>query len=1153
VIVTFYSFKGGTGRTMALANIAILLARTGARVLAVDFDLEAPGLWRFFRHLERDLGNRHGLLDLLVAQSENRSETLADWHQYVIPVTFDGGTVSLITSGRSDDGYPARVLGFDWQKFFRDSDGGSFIEHLRAEWAGQYDFTLIDSRTGITDTGGVCTIALPDLIVPVFAANHQNIEGILEVLKRAQEGRQHLAYDRSPALVLPVLSRFDSRTEHESANEWLDLVAERFSNFYADWLPGSIAPRKILERTKLPYVGFYSFGEKLPVMDPGITDPESLGYALNSVARLIESHLGSAAALAAGAGTSMPDRSAGGLVPVLSMPSAAGRTAAAIMGGVPPQNPNFTGRERMLQELRMMLRQAGRPAALPHTLQGLGGVGKSQIAAEYARRFQSDYEIIWWIPSDYEISIRRAFLSLARRLGLPESEDVMYTVETVLDQLRVGRPSPDWLLIYDGAGEPGALRKYLPSGSGQVLITSRNQSWINHSTVIEVDVFTADESAAFLARRWAGIGHEDAAALAERLGHLPLALEQAVAVHTETGMPLAEYFRLLEASPGRVLDEGETGDYQQSVAQTWRLAFDQLSDQSLAAAQLLEVCSFLSSQPIAVPMLARGRGASLPAVLADALRDDLKMRSAVRDIGRFGLAQLDASHDSIKIHTLVRALLRDGLTAEQRAATERSAHELLALANPGTPDNNMTWSQHAQVAPHVIPSGVILSDDPHVRRIVLDQIRYFFAIGDYAASSALAARAVETWQGSLGPDDEMTLVANFHFGNALRALGDYERARDVNQETLRRMQLILTRDHEYTLRMANSHAADYRLLGDFHRARAIDEDNLERTRRILGDDDPATLRSANNLAEDHRHLGDYRRAREIDEETLRRRSAILGDYHPEVLSSTTHLICDLYGCGEYEQALTLEQESVASYEKRLPDHAFVLLAKRNLAILVRKTGRYAEAVRLSEVNLDLTRGRFGPRHEHSLSAMMTLSNALREFGDITRARTVCEEAHDLYQAQFGVDHPFTLACASNVAIVYRALGREAEAMAMAMDGRTLDALTRTLGADHPYALCSASNMSNNLFMLGRYGQARKMSERALDRSRQVRVPDHPHTLACAANFSLDLAATGAKAEAAELRKDTLERMRRRLGPEHPEIASFELGRRAECDIELPEG
>ena len=137
-------------------------------------------------------------------------------------MSFEGSSVSLLTSGKSDADYPGRVLGFNWQRFFREHDRGSFIERLRAEWATESDFILIDSRTGITDTGGICTIALPDLVVPVFAANHQNVDGVLDVLGRAQAGRQKLAYDRPPALVLPILSRFDTRTNTSlRRNGWI--------------------------------------------------------------------------------------------------------------------------------------------------------------------------------------------------------------------------------------------------------------------------------------------------------------------------------------------------------------------------------------------------------------------------------------------------------------------------------------------------------------------------------------------------------------------------------------------------------------------------------------------------------------------------------------------------------------------------------------------------------------------------------------------------------------------------------------------------------------------------------------------------------------------------------------------------------------------
>ena len=1131
MIVTFYSYKGGTGRTMALANIAVLLAQAGHRVLAVDFDLEAPGLWRFFQDLEPGLDRRSGLIDMLAAQSRMDGDPAADWHRHVTAVNFAASTLSLLTSGRLDASYPARVLNFNWREFFRSHDGGAFIENLRTEWAAEYDFTLIDSRTGITDTGGVCTIALPDLIVPVFVANHQNVDGVLDVLSRAQEGRQSLAYDRPPALILPILSRFDTRTEYESANEWLDMLSERLTHFYADWLPRTVAPRQILERTKLPHVAYFSFGEKLAVLQQGTSDPESLGYALNTVSRLIGSNLTDATAIALGV-----------------TPLAPAGSTPAIMGGVPTPNPDFTGREETLRAVCSALdRDSGHPAT-PHALQGLSGVGKTQLAVEYIRKFQSSYGLIWWIQCDDNFSLRRSFVSLAKRLGLAESDDIAHTVTTVLDQLRRGVPTANWLLVYDAASEPDQLRDYLPSGPGHVLITSRSQSWAAETrvTVTEVDVFTAAESVQFLRRRWIDLSAADADRLAEELGHLPLALEQAAALHRETGMPVTEYLRLLQATPQRMLAEGEKGE--RSVAGAWRLAFDQVRQQSPAAAQLLELCAFLGSDGVAVPVLIRGRGAPLPEPLADTLRDDIKLRRAIRELGRYALAQVDTRRDLIKIHRLVRVLAIDGMSQPGRAEMKHSAHALLALANPGTPDNEVTWPEHAQVARLVLTSGVIQSADPHVRRVALDQIRYYYVIGDYAESAALAQQAVTAWQEQLGPDDEMTLAACLHLGNALRARGEYGPARDVTLDTLDRMRHVLGPDHEYTLRAANSRSADLRLRGDFQDALLLDRDNLRRYQRVLTEDDPATLRSANNLAIDLHLLGSFAAAREIDEDTLRRRTILLGSQNPELLSSVNSVARDLYGSGDYAMALALQRESLTVHEQLVPNHASVI-ARRNVAILERKVGHYGPAVTLSRAVMEQAASLFGPLHEHALAATMTLGNALRAHHDLPEARQVTEANLERYREQFGAEHPFTLACASNYTIILRALG-EAE-QAADLDDATLASFRRTLGLDHPYVLCCACNVANNLASLGKHAEARKLSEDIAPRSERVRAPDHPFTLACLANLALDLEATGDAAEAAAVRASVHARLRRRLGATHPETVRIEQGKRAECEIEVP--
>jgi Mrp family chromosome partitioning ATPase len=154
---------------MALASIATLLARRGCRVLAVDFDLEAPGLWRYFTGFHKRLDQQAGLIDLLSAASSAPGSLDVDWRDYVTHLPVRPGELSLMTSGQLGERYSSKVLDFDWKEFFRDARGGEFLERLRRQWREEYEFTLIDSRTGITDSGGICTIMLPDMIVPVFS------------------------------------------------------------------------------------------------------------------------------------------------------------------------------------------------------------------------------------------------------------------------------------------------------------------------------------------------------------------------------------------------------------------------------------------------------------------------------------------------------------------------------------------------------------------------------------------------------------------------------------------------------------------------------------------------------------------------------------------------------------------------------------------------------------------------------------------------------------------------------------------------------------------------------------------------------------------------------------------------------------------------
>lgn len=299
-IITFYSYKGGVGRTFALANIGVLLAKRGKRVLLIDWDLEAPGLDRYFQtYLAEPLPTERGLIHLL---HEAKTDSSADWHKHVVTLNLEAKNVSpsasyalsIIPSGVAAPEYAEQVRAFGWADFFAQRQGGPILERWRQEWKEEFDFILLDSRTGITDAGGVCTILLPDFLVLVFTANDQSFEGGLRIVQNAQVQRKTLVVQRPPLSVLPLLSRFDSRDEVDLSAHWLQRMAQALTPLYSNWLPRSFTPLQIIERTKIPYVTRFSFGEPLPTLTHSLTNMELPGFYLDNSARLLISDFGEA-------------------------------------------------------------------------------------------------------------------------------------------------------------------------------------------------------------------------------------------------------------------------------------------------------------------------------------------------------------------------------------------------------------------------------------------------------------------------------------------------------------------------------------------------------------------------------------------------------------------------------------------------------------------------------------------------------------------------------------------------------------------------------------------------------------------------------------------------------------------------------------------
>jgi MinD-like ATPase involved in chromosome partitioning or flagellar assembly len=279
-IVTFYSYKGGVGRSFTLANVAVLLARWGHRVLVIDWDLEAPGLHEYFAPLPRKpIG---GVIDLaydFLAGAEAPSA-------HTIRLGIEDGRVSLLAAGRQDDNYTGRVQGIDWADLY-ERGFAAFLERCRAEWTENYDFVLIDSRTGISDIAGICTAHLPDRLVVLFTANEQSVKGAVNIARLADRARDRLPYDRQPHLVLPILSRLDNREEYQRSETWRRRCAEIAAPLFRNWLAKSVPEDLMMRHVTLPYVSYWSFGEQLPVLEETTPSSDQISFALETVAAVV--------------------------------------------------------------------------------------------------------------------------------------------------------------------------------------------------------------------------------------------------------------------------------------------------------------------------------------------------------------------------------------------------------------------------------------------------------------------------------------------------------------------------------------------------------------------------------------------------------------------------------------------------------------------------------------------------------------------------------------------------------------------------------------------------------------------------------------------------------------------------------------------------
>ncbi|MGH3753679.1 MAG: FxSxx-COOH system tetratricopeptide repeat protein [Pseudonocardiaceae bacterium] len=691
---------------------------------------------------------------------------------------------------------------------------------------------------------------------------------------------------------------------------------------------------------------------------------------------------------------------------------------------VGPRNPGFVGRDATLGQLRERLQSGG--TAVVQALHGMGGVGKTQLAIEYAYRHAGAYDVVWWVSAEETSLISEQYAALAAELGLtPPQADTASAVGALRACLRgQGR----WLLVLDNAESPTDLRDWLPAGPGHTLITSRNPGWGELAAQVEIDVLPRPESVELICLHRPGYGEAEVGRLAGTLGDLPLALAQAARFLAETGMPVGHYLELLETRAEELLDQNPPQSHPHSLAAAIRLSTDRLAEVDPAALALVRIGALLAPEPIPADILTRpipATGHSAPpelAALAAAVASPVAAHRSLGWVGSYGLARVD---QGLQLHRLTQAVLRDQLAAEDTAAYRAYAQALLVAADPGDERDPVSWPGWARILPHLLATGPATSPSPGLRDLACRAAWYLHYRGEDRPARDLAEHLHRHWCAQRGPDDRHALQAAHVLVLLLAVVGPYRHACQLAEDTLARCRRVLGADHPDTLHAAHHLAIHlHHVRGAFGAARQLNVDTLARRRRVLGDDHIDVQRSVHHLACNLRELGEAEEARQLHEDCLAYLRRMLGNDHFYTMFAAIDLGFDLHALGQFDAARQLHADILTRARQVFgEDHMWAMYSAGGLAGDLLALGEAEAARHLAEDTLARARRVLGDDSHLTMDIANTLATALLAVGEAEAARQLSEDILARARHAFGEDHPRARKAAHNLATAQRLGGR----------------------------------------------------------------------------------------------------------------------------------
>ncbi|MCO1577677.1 FxSxx-COOH system tetratricopeptide repeat protein [Crossiella sp. SN42] len=672
---------------------------------------------------------------------------------------------------------------------------------------------------------------------------------------------------------------------------------------------------------------------------------------------------------------------------------------------VPGRNPHFTGRDRDLAELGRLLRARSRVAV--HAVRGMGGVGKTQLVLEFCHRHARRFDVVWWISAENPALIPDQLRRLGRELGLEIPPDADEAVQAVLSRLHGLRR---WLVVFDNAESVADLHPFLPSGTGRTLVTTRRAGFDAIGGVLDLDTLSRRESTELLAKRAPVLSTAQADELAELLGDLPLALEQAAAYLLQSRMPPDEYLSLLRTSPDGLADKGEDGQRRspdRSLNTLWTLSLHHLDKHHPQAAQLLALCAYLA--PDVIPMnLFTSNAAHLPEPL-QTIADKSGLSHVVGVLVDYSLVKRDRDH--LVVHRLVQLAVRRHITAAHAGGTDvtHPLSTVFTLLCGDLPDdvysNPRAWPRWRQLLPHVLAAlahqDTIHDLSPEDTSWLLDRTgTYLQTTGLPNQARPLLERALAIGEAAHGPNHPTVAISLGNLAVVLKELGQPDQARPLLERALAIGEAAHGPNHPTVAAILSNLAVVLQDLGRPDQARPLLERALAIGEATHGPNHPAVATRLGNLAFGLKELGQPDQARPLLERALAIDEAAHGPNHPAVAISLSNLAVVLKDLGQPDQARPLLERALAIGEATHgPNHPTVAISLGNLASALQDLGQPDQARPLLERALAIGEAAHGPNHPTVATSLSNLAVVLKDLGQPDQARPLLERARCIQEAR----------------------------------------------------------------------------------------------------------------------------------------------------------